>query len=93
MATTFSCKTCGKNGFVSLGLLRKHYKEAGHKTTYRRRAKPAPEVAADRERALLDAAAGLFDAEIAIEELDQSGYDRVIAYLGARYGSPVEAAA
>lgn len=93
--TTFKCKTCNKNGFASLGQLRKHYSDAGHPTKYTRRVKPEPEpeIIADRERTLLDAAAALFDGEIQIEELEQAAYDRVIAYLGSRYGSPVEAAA
>lgn len=93
--TSFKCKTCNKNGFTTLGQLRKHYKDAGHPTKYTRRAKPEPEaeIVADRERSLLDAASLLFDAELGNEELDQAAYDRIVAYLGSRYGSPLEVAA
>lgn len=71
----------------NLGLLNKHAAEA-HTRRRRRKSKEAPPpVPQDRERALLDATAQLFDAELEIEELDQAAYDRVIAYLRARYGS------
>jgi hypothetical protein len=41
----------------------------------------------DRERDFLGATSALFDAELAIEELTQDAYDRVVDYLRARYGS------
>jgi hypothetical protein len=35
----------------------------------------------------------IFDSELAVEELTQDAYDRVLAYLGSRYGTTVTAEA
>jgi hypothetical protein len=74
----------------SLGQLRKHHADAHPGAFKKRRKKNGKDhPPQDWERSFLSAASEVFDAELAVEELTQDAYDRVIAYLQSRYGSAV----
>ncbi len=75
----------------TLGTLRRHYTEAGHKT--KKRAKrdetPPPETAGDTETTLLTQAVELFSAG----GTDSDADERVIRYLITRFAPSIGAAA